>query len=93
MEHTSDSLILDVIDYYSSNDDRNLYPEVLYYGGRVYSDLGDYPTSLSYFRKHWITFRKTIPTDHWNHVFQARQDDYSSACDFTERQYLIWRGR
>lgn len=51
VEHTSDSLILDVIDYYSSNDDRNLYPEVLYYGGRVYSDLGDYPTSLSYFQK------------------------------------------
>ena len=51
-EHPDSALAsLEAIDYYSSNDDRNLYPEVLYYGGRVYSDLGDYPTSLSYFQK------------------------------------------
>lgn len=49
--HTSDSLILDLIEYYSSNNQSNLYPEVLYYGGRVYSDLGDFPTSLFYFQK------------------------------------------
>ena len=48
IEHTSDSLILDVIDYYRGKD---LYPEALYYGGRVYSDLGDYPTSLEYFHR------------------------------------------
>ncbi len=47
--HTSDNLILDVIDYYSSHQ-REYYPEALYYGGRVYSDLGDYPTALQYFR-------------------------------------------
>ncbi len=51
IDHTSDSLILDVIDYYSSGNDNNLYAEALYYGGRVYSDLGDYPTSLRYFQK------------------------------------------
>ena len=45
--HESDSLILDLLDYYSS--DKGMYPEVLYYGGRVYSDLGDYPTALQYF--------------------------------------------
>ena len=48
ISHTSDSLILDVIDYYRGKD---LYPEALYYGGRVYSDLGDYPTSLEYFHR------------------------------------------
>ncbi|MBP3537236.1 MAG: tetratricopeptide repeat protein [Muribaculaceae bacterium] len=48
IDHTSDSLILDVIDYYRGKD---LYPEALYYGGRVYSDLGDYPTSLEYFHR------------------------------------------
>lgn len=48
--HTSDSLILDVIDYYSSHRSSGLYPEALYYGGRVYSDLGDYPTALKYFQ-------------------------------------------
>lgn len=46
--HTSDSLIVDAINYYIGKD---LYPEVLYYGGRVYSDLGDYPTALDYFQR------------------------------------------
>ena len=49
--HTSDSLILDVIDYYSSHGSADLYAESLYYGGRVYSDLGDLPTALEYFQK------------------------------------------
>ncbi len=49
--HTSDSLILDVIGYYKSHSSTGLYPEALYYGGRVYSDLGDYPTALRYFRE------------------------------------------
>lgn len=47
--HKSDSLILTLLDYYS--DDDELYPEVLYYAGRVYSDLGDMPTSLRYFNR------------------------------------------
>ncbi|MDE6859006.1 MAG: tetratricopeptide repeat protein [Duncaniella sp.] len=48
--HTSDSLIRDVVDYYSSHTSDPLYPQALYYGGRVYSDLGDYPTALQYFQ-------------------------------------------
>ncbi len=48
--HTSDSLIRDVLDYYSSRTSDPLYPQALYYGGRVYSDLGDYPTALQYFQ-------------------------------------------
>lgn len=48
--HASDSLILDVIDYYSAHKATGLYPEALYYGGRVYRDLGDYPTALRYFQ-------------------------------------------
>lgn len=48
--HTSDSLILDVIDYYSKYKSSELYPEVLYYGGRVYRDLGDGPMALRYFQ-------------------------------------------
>ncbi len=51
VRHTSDSLILDVIDYYSSHQDDSKYPEALYYGGRVYSDMGDLPTALQYFQK------------------------------------------
>ncbi|MDE5586430.1 MAG: amino acid ABC transporter permease, partial [Muribaculaceae bacterium] len=41
VNHTSDTLILDVIDYYDRHRNDGLYPEALYYGGRVYSDLGD----------------------------------------------------
>lgn len=44
--HKSDSLILDVIGYYGKHKEDSLYAEALYYGGRVYSDLGDYPTAL-----------------------------------------------
>lgn len=49
--HESDSLIRDVISYYESHKDNGIYPEALYYGGRVYSDMGDYPTALSYFQR------------------------------------------
>lgn len=47
--HRSDSLILSVIDYYSRTPRDPLYPEALYYGGRVYSDMGDLPKALQYF--------------------------------------------
>ncbi len=47
IDHTSDSVIVRLLEYYDGSD---LYPEVLYYAGRVYSDLGDYPTSLRYFQ-------------------------------------------
>lgn len=49
--HVSDSLILDVIDYYSAYQSDPIYPEALYYGGRVYYELGDYPTALQYFQQ------------------------------------------
>ncbi len=50
VRHESDSEVIKVIDYYKSHGDDDLYAEALYYGGRVYSDLGDYPTSLRYFQ-------------------------------------------
>lgn len=50
IDHTTDSLILNVIDYYASHKGSGLYAEALYYGGRVYSDLGDYPSALHYFQ-------------------------------------------
>lgn len=45
--HSSDSLVLDVIDWFAHHD-KSRYPEALYYGGRVYADLGNLPTALSY---------------------------------------------
>lgn len=49
--HESDSLILDILDYYSAVPQNPLYTETLYYAGRVYSDLGDYPTALRYYQQ------------------------------------------
>ena len=49
--NASDSLILDVIDYYSAYQSDPIYPEALYYGGRVYYELGDYPSALQYFQQ------------------------------------------
>lgn len=50
IQHTSDSLILDVINWYSKHQSTGYYPEALYYGGRVHRDIGDYPTALRYFQ-------------------------------------------
>ena len=49
--HTSDSEILSVINYFENHDFYNLLPVAFYYGGRVYSDLGDAPQTLEYFQK------------------------------------------
>ncbi len=49
--HMSDSLILDVIDYYKIKSEDMIYPEVLFYGGRVYSDLEDYMSAVKYFQE------------------------------------------
>ena len=51
VRHTSDSLIRTVLGYYEKHPGSEQYPEVLYYGGRVYSDLGDSPTALRYFQQ------------------------------------------
>lgn len=49
--HTSDSLITAAIDYFSHHGHDSIYSEALYYGGRVYSDLGDKHTALKYYQK------------------------------------------
>lgn len=50
INHTSDSVIVPVIDYYSSHATKDRYTEALYYGGRVYHDIGDYPSAIKYYR-------------------------------------------
>lgn len=49
--HTSDSLIVPVLHYYIEKKDKRHLPEVYYYTGRVYRDLGDAPQALDYFEK------------------------------------------
>lgn len=51
IKHTSDSMILEIIDYYEGVGDKSLLPMAYYYGGRVYRKLGDAPQALSYFQK------------------------------------------
>ena len=45
--HKSDSTIVRLMEYYRGTE---MEAEVTYYAGRVYSDLGDYPTALRYFQ-------------------------------------------
>ena len=47
--HTGDSLLRLALDYAENNPRSVNYPEVLYYAGRVYNDIGDYPTALEYY--------------------------------------------
>lgn len=68
VRHRSDSLILDVMHYYSSHGKDNMYPEALYYGGRVYSDLGDLPNALRYFHDAL----DELPEDTEDHDLRAR---------------------
>lgn len=49
--HTSDSLVMLAVKYEEKHPKRGYYPEALYYAGRVYSDLGDYPTATNYYEK------------------------------------------
>ncbi|MBO6252199.1 MAG: tetratricopeptide repeat protein [Bacteroidaceae bacterium] len=49
--HTSDSLILSLVDYYEHGGDPVYLGETYYYAGRTYSDLGDAPRALEYFQK------------------------------------------
>lgn len=49
IDHTSDSIILPIIDYYSSHGPKERYAEALYYGGRVYHDIGDFPSAIKYY--------------------------------------------
>ena len=48
---TSDSLILDILQYYENGGDPNKLPEAYYYAGRVYRELGDAPQAIDYFQK------------------------------------------
>lgn len=49
--HTSDSLILQVVQYYENKEDKKNLPEAYFYAGRICRDLGDAPQALDYFQK------------------------------------------
>lgn len=47
----SDSLMLDLMEYYSKEDRDDLLPEILFHAGILYSKLGDKPTALKYLQQ------------------------------------------
>lgn len=48
----NDSIIKTLLYYYiDCNRERELHPKVLYYAGRVYSEMMNYPLALDYFRR------------------------------------------
>ena len=49
--HTSDSLILSLVDYYEHGGDPAFLGEAYYYAGSTYRDLGDAPRALGYYQK------------------------------------------
>ena len=49
--HTSDSLILSLVDYYEHGGDKDFLGEAYYYAGGTYRDLGDAPRALDYYQK------------------------------------------
>lgn len=90
--HTSDTLILDVVDYYARHRSEGLYAEALYYGGRVYSDLGDLPTALEFFQKSldeipeddtYLHFKSTVLNQTGRLLHTLRLD--SAAIEYLEK--------
>lgn len=50
LQHTSDSIVLQLSDYLDSHDP-DWKAEGLYTAGRIYSDFGDYPTALEFYNR------------------------------------------
>lgn len=67
VRHTSDSLITKVIEYESSHKSNGRYAEALYYGGRVHSDLGDYPVAMEYYQEALVA----VGSDYENNDLKA----------------------
>ncbi len=94
--HTSDSKILDLIDYYDKHRNEGHYAEALYYGGRVYSDIGDLPTALEFFQKsldeipddeRYLRFRSSVLDQTGRLLHSLRLD--SAAIDYLEKSLKI----
>lgn len=49
--HTTDTLMLRLLDYYENEGDKRLLPMAYYYAGRVYYDMNDDMRALPYFQK------------------------------------------
>lgn len=70
--HTSDSSVVEAMEYFSSHGSAAERTEAIYYCGRVYADLGDAPRALEYFDKALDRVEREAPRSqlHLNILFQ-----------------------
>ena len=89
--HRNDSLIKPVLDYAENNRRSVNYPEVLYYAGRVYADLGDYPEALKYYHLSLNELAKTENLSLKAKILSYISGVYYSCYLYDESEYYINR--
>ena len=79
--HTSDSLILSLVDYYEHGGDPAYLGETYYYTGRTYSDLGDAPRALE-------SFQKALDVMPGDENLKVKSKVYAQMGNLFRKQYL-----
>ena len=79
--HTSDSLMLSLVDYYEHGGDKHLLPEAYYYMGSTYRDLNDAPRALEY-------YQKALSSMKGEENLRVKSPVYAQMGDLFRRQYL-----
>lgn len=86
IRHTNAMPIKRVVEYYSGTGDVKRKAESLYYAGRVFADLGDYPEALDYYKQALDQTSKK--SDDYNlNVFKSRLLYHISHLMVTMRMY------
>ncbi len=79
--HTSDSLMLALVDYYEHEGDKLLLPEAYYYLGSTYRDMNDAPRALEYYQKALSAMGE-------KENLRIKSPVYAQMGDLFRRQYL-----
>ena len=79
--HTSDSLILSLVDYYEHGGDNDFLGEAYYYAGSTYRDLGDAPRALDY-------YQKALDAMPGNENLKVKSKVYAQMGNLFRKQYL-----
>lgn len=93
VSHDTDSQIFPILHYYMEKKNSPHLPEVYYYTGRVYRDLGDAPQALEYFRK--ASELPNVDADLKSKIYsQIRtlflyQDIYDEALKVSQESYMF----
>ena len=79
--HTSDSLILSLVNYYEHGGDKDDLGEAYFYAGSTYRDLGDAPRALDY-------YQKALDAMPGNENLKVKSKVYAQMGDLFRKQYL-----